>query len=149
MRFAHLLFRAWVDQVSNEVVHDTPSDGVMKAVVSSSPQSAAGSDDAAGEAAPITPPSDGSATSHYALAAGTATSCVLSSFTSSAPSAIGVARCLKPQCPQGFGGGVRVFVSAGCVAFSWTVETGRECTVLEATSRFDFGIMRGRQRFKQ
>ena len=47
LRFAHLLFRAWVDKISQEAIHDTPAVGVEMAVDENS-----GSE----VPAPVTPP---------------------------------------------------------------------------------------------
>ena len=47
LRFAHLLFRAWVDKISQEAIHDTPAVGVEMAVDENS---------GAEVPAPVTPP---------------------------------------------------------------------------------------------
>ena len=56
MRVAHLFFRAWVDQVSHEVVHGTPSVGEVKVVVSELGQMVADADGDSSAAATATPP---------------------------------------------------------------------------------------------
>ena len=56
MRFAHILFRAWVDKVEQESAHWTPEAGVMMPMGNDSAQAVMVSDEVAGEAAPVTPP---------------------------------------------------------------------------------------------